>query len=74
MLGAGCEKCAAAFHGFTLHILLVVLKVRLAGWVRCGSACQVVHFEPVGLKVVGRGTFPGVVIGLPRLDEAEHRV
>lgn len=33
---------------------------------------EVAHYEPQRLTVKGNGTFPGIVIGLPRQNEEEH--
>eukprot|EP00931_Biecheleriopsis_adriatica_P045665 TRINITY_DN2614_c0_g1_i1.p1 TRINITY_DN2614_c0_g1~~TRINITY_DN2614_c0_g1_i1.p1 ORF type:complete len:5069 (-),score=1280.39 TRINITY_DN2614_c0_g1_i1:105-14627(-) len=33
---------------------------------------EVAHFEPTVLTVRGQGTFPGIVVGLPRANEEEH--
>jgi hypothetical protein len=35
---------------------------------------EVAHFEPSKLTVKGNGTFPGIVIGLPRQNQEEHRM
>ncbi|CAJ1423660.1 unnamed protein product, partial [Effrenium voratum] len=35
---------------------------------------EVAHFEPTVLTVRGLGTFPGIVLDLPRQNEAEHRL
>eukprot|EP00929_Paragymnodinium_shiwhaense_P007666 TRINITY_DN111574_c0_g1_i1.p1 TRINITY_DN111574_c0_g1~~TRINITY_DN111574_c0_g1_i1.p1 ORF type:complete len:5027 (+),score=1455.52 TRINITY_DN111574_c0_g1_i1:94-15081(+) len=34
---------------------------------------EVAHFEPAKLTVKGSGTFPGIVVALPRVDESDHR-
>eukprot|EP00930_Biecheleria_cincta_P015308 TRINITY_DN12810_c0_g1_i1.p1 TRINITY_DN12810_c0_g1~~TRINITY_DN12810_c0_g1_i1.p1 ORF type:complete len:5041 (+),score=1000.88 TRINITY_DN12810_c0_g1_i1:126-15248(+) len=35
---------------------------------------EVAHFEPATLTVRGQGTFPGIVIGLKRMNEEEHHI
>ena len=35
---------------------------------------EVAHFEATVLTVKGLGTFPGVVLDLPRRNESEHRL